>query len=344
MNIIILILDNKIFLNPFAEVMEISVITEPWVTILLATYNGERFLAEQVESILGQSYIYTRLVIRDDGSSDNTMAIIRKYIKQYPERICLLNDSVGHLGSAANFTRLIESSNADYVMLSDQDDVWLPDKVSMTMEAMRKAEAKYGHATPILIHTDLMVTDGNLSVISGSFWKFQKISPGCDAINRLLVQNVVTGCTVMINRGLMALVRSVYTGMIEHDWWLALIAASFGKIAYVPRSTILYRQHGKNAVGAVKWSAFGMVKKSFSIENRNSIASRLEQSRLQAAQFLRVYDDLLLPGIKSKIYKYATLDELGFFPRLFCIIKYRFFKIGLLRNIGMLLTKTKTSI
>jgi len=308
------------------------------VDILLATYNGERFLAEQIESLLGQDYVHTRLVIRDDASSDGTMAIIQKFIKQYPDKISLLNDSGDNVGSAANFFRLIESSNADYVMLSDQDDVWLPDKVSMTMETMRANEEKYGPETPILIHTDLRVTSGNLSGISDSFWNYQKISPDCDAINRLLVQNVVTGCTVMINRSLMALVRPVSAGIIEHDWWLALIAASFGRIAFVPKPTILYRQHGENAVGAVKWSTLGMIRKSLSAENKNRMAARLEKTRLQAAQFLKIYDDILMPATRRIIWRYATLDELSFFPRLFCVIRCRFFKIGVLRNIGMMLS------
>jgi glycosyltransferase involved in cell wall biosynthesis len=313
-----------------------------WVDVLLATYNGGRHVAEQIESILGQDYTHSRIVVRDDGSSDGTMAIIRKFVRQYPEKIRLLDDSVGNVGSAGNFLRLIESSDADYAMLSDQDDVWLPNKISMTMEAMRENEEKYGQSTPILIHTDLRVTDVNLSVISDSFWKYQKISPDCDAINRLLVQNVVTGCTVMINRSLISLVRPASSGMIEHDWWLALIAASFGKIAYVPKPTILYRQHGMNIVGAVKWGVLSGIWKGF-IDENNNITKSLDRTRVQAAQFLKLYEHLLPPATKIKILKYSTLHELSFFPRMICIIRYRFFKIGMLRNIGMMLKMKSVS-
>lgn len=310
---------------------------EPQVDILLATFNGECFLGEQIESILGQEYANYKLIVRDDGSSDGTMAIIRNYIERFPGKISLLDDSMGNVGSSGNFLRLIASSTADYVMLSDQDDVWLPGKVSMTMRAMRENEEKHGRLMPILVHTDLKVANGELSVIADSFWKYQKLSPHCDGINRLLVQNVVTGCTVMINRKLVDLVRPDSTGMIEHDWWLALIAASFGKIAFVPEASMLYRQHGKNAVGAVKWSPVSMLRKFFVDENKNVIIANLAKSRIQAAHFLKEYEQLLPPEIGGKIAKYSKLHELRFLPKLVCVIRYRFFKIGVMRNIGMML-------
>lgn len=308
----------------------------------MATYNGERFLVEQIESILKQNYTHIKLVIRDDGSSDGTIPIIRKFVEQYPDKIRLLNDCVGNVGSTANFFRLIESSNADYVMLSDQDDVWLTDKVALTMDVMAQTEEALGRSTPVLVHTDLKVTDKSLSVVSDSLWKHQKISPDCNGVNRLLVQNVVTGCTVMINRSLINLLRPYSIGIIEHDWWLALLAASFGKVAYVSKPTILYRQHGKNAVGAVKWSFLGGVRRFFAIDS-TGVFNSLERTRVQAALFFRIYRRQLSPNMRRMIWRYSTLHKLGYFLRIACVVRCRFFKIGVLRNIGMILGLMKSA-
>lgn len=311
---------------------------KPVVEVLLAIFNGERFLAQQIESILAQNYKHIRIVARDDGSTDGSVAIVRSFIEKHPERIVLLDDSRGNLGQTMNFLQLLQSAAADYVMLSDQDDVWLPEKVSLTMAAMKECEVRHGRDAPVLIHTDLIVADKDLSVISGSFWQYQKIDPKHAAINRLLVQNVVTGCTVMVNRGLLKLVRPVSDGIIEHDWWLALLAASFGTIDHIARPTLLYRQHGRNVVGAVKWNAWGAFGKFLYRETRMSFVSNLKKTRLQAARFLQIYGPLLPPDLALKITRYAKLDQVNYFTRLVFIFRYRFFKIGMKRNVGMFLS------
>lgn len=310
----------------------------PTIDILLAIYNGERFLAELIESILKQDYKQIRLVIRDDGSTDSSLAIVESFIKTHPEQIVLLNDSLGNLGSTMNFFQLLQSSRAGYAMLADQDDVWLPKKVSITIAAMKKTEDLHGQHTPILIHTDLIVTDYDLSKISGSFWMYQKIDPKHDSINRLMVQNVVTGCTVMVNRSLMKLVRPVSQGVIEHDWWLALLAASFGKISHISKPTILYRQHDKNIVGAVKWDAWATFRKFCDHETKASFVINLKKTHLQAARFLQMYEPILPQDVAWTISRYAMLDQLNYFTQLMFIFKHRFFKVGIKRNIGMLLS------
>lgn len=304
----------------------------------MATFNGEKFLAQQIESILAQDYSSIRLVIRDDGSTDGTIGIVKKFMQLYPEKISLFSGEGGHLGATGSFMALVRNAGAEYVMFADQDDVWLPAKVSACMREMGKCESRYGEETPLLIHTDLRVADEELSVVAESFWQYQGLAPECDSLNRMLVQNVVTGCTVMLNRGLLNLVRPAGAGMIGHDWWLGLIASAFGRIVYLPQAAILYRQHGKNTVGAVKWDISGMLGRFFTQGGNRAFVDSLRKTRQQAALFLSVYGDLLSPDAHRLVSRYASLHELNYFSRIICVLRYRFLKIGILRNVGMILT------
>ena len=223
------------------------------IDILLATYNGQAYLREQIDSILAQSNQDWQLLIRDDGSNDNTVSIIKDYVAKYSDKILLIEDSENHLGASLNFSRLLENSTAEYIMFSDQDDVWLPRKVEATLNLMKATEKAYPNK-PILVHTDLRVVDSRLKIIAKSLWKYQGIPPeiGNNA-NRVVLQNCATGCTIMINSKAKEISLPVPKEAIMHDWWLAINAAKHGKIVYIPKQLVLYRQHSNNAVGAKKF-------------------------------------------------------------------------------------------
>ena len=155
--------------------------------ILLASYNGEKYIAEQIESLLAQTEAEWELFVHDDGSADRTLEVLRCY------------------------------------------EAWYPDRIHV-----------------------LYVTDERLHPVAGRLSAYQKLDPGRTKEKELMIQNVVTGCTVMINRALAALATRPenITGIIMHDWWCALIGASFGAVSYVDRALVLYRQHGGNFVGA----------------------------------------------------------------------------------------------
>ena len=223
------------------------------VEVLLATFNGERFLREQVDSILTQDYENVQVLARDDGSSDGTVKMLNEYAERYPARFRVVSTSPGTGSAKANFLRLMKASTADYICFSDQDDVWLPDKVSRTKQAMDRLESEWGANTPLLVFTDLRIVDNQLRPVHESFWAHERIMANrIKRLPSLLVQNVVTGCTAMLNRRLLEISLTMPAEAVMHDHWVALLACLMGKSAMVKDQTVLYRQHDRNVLGAGK--------------------------------------------------------------------------------------------
>lgn len=221
------------------------------IDVLLATYNGAAFLEAQLESIAAQTHEDWRLMVRDDGSTDRTPEILRAFQARHPGKVEILADGDGNLGLVRNFSRLMERSDAPYAAFCDQDDVWIPEKLELSLTKMHELEREHGADVPLLVFTDLEVVDRNLEVIDGSFWHYANLQPGrCRSFNRLLLQNVITGCTALMNRCLVAKVGPIPGEAHVHDWWIALVVSAFGRVDYVTRPTVLYRQHGRNLLGA----------------------------------------------------------------------------------------------
>lgn len=218
------------------------------IEILMATYNGEKFLADQLESLLTQTNQEWVLLIHDDGSSDNTISIINQYQANYPRQIIFIHDGIKTGGAKNNFAHLLSLASAPYIMFCDQDDVWKPDKIQMTYACMQIIEAE-NPDKPVLIHTDLEVVDDALNSISPSMLAYQKLilSP---SFEQLLVRNSITGCTVMLNRKALELSLPIPKQAAMHDWWLGLtVLANNGIIKFINSSTVYYRQHDGNSIG-----------------------------------------------------------------------------------------------
>lgn len=307
---------------------------KPLVEILLASYRGAEKLQQLLNSLLAQSYANWKVIIRDDGSDDSTVEIIKAFVDEYPEQAGFVRDNFGNLGSCGNFEVLLSYSRADYVMFCDQDDTWLPEKVSLALEQMMKIEANSGRRLPALVHTDLKVVDKDYAVISESFWKHQNIHPkNREQLNRLLVQNVVTGCTVMINKPLRDIALPIPDDAIMHDWWLALVASAFGKIEHIDQPTLLYRQHDSNAVGAKCWSLPFVLQNMFG--NNGQVREGILNTQKQAKAFREVFNDKLPEDKRRLVECYACLDEHHYLKKVYLLLKHRLFKAGLIRNIGM---------
>jgi glycosyltransferase involved in cell wall biosynthesis len=230
------------------------------VDILLATFNGERFLCELLNSIFEQSYKSWRLVVHDDGSRDETVSILKLYQKKYPRQITIVEDGVETGGPMQNFSHLLNFATAEYVMFCDQDDVWNSRKIEKTLDKMQEIERVHV-SKPALVHTDLSVTDENLNTIQSSFMRLQKINPSwASSLAFSSVQNSVTGCTMMLNREAVDVCVPISHKAIMHDWWCLLsVLVNGGIVGYIDEPLIWYRQHESNSVGATGFSIFVFV-------------------------------------------------------------------------------------
>ncbi|NVN91131.1 MAG: glycosyltransferase [Desulfuromonadales bacterium] len=235
---------------------------ERTTAICLSVYNGGLFLREQLDSILQHDETPIKLIIRDDGSGDISFKILNQYKERYEDKIELASNSSGNIGCQQSFMSLIWKSTQDYIMLSDQDDVWKPDKISMTIKKMSEMEIEHGSETPLLVFTDLTVTDIRLDILDKSFWHFQKIDPTiCYNWKKLLAQNVVTGCTIMINKAAKRVIFPFALDSMLHDHWIAVNIAKHGYVDFINDQTVFYRQHSHNLDGAKKYGPLYAFKK-----------------------------------------------------------------------------------
>lgn len=299
------------------------------VAILLAVYNGEKYLKEQLESILSQTYTDIKIIIRDDGSKDKSPSIIDEYCQNYPQKIIALSgEPTG--GAATNFAALLNECDADYIMFCDQDDVWLPDKIEKTISAMKEAEN--GGEVPVLVHSDLKVVDQNLNIISPSFFSFQQLKQNSVTLSRLLVQNYVTGCTIMINRALKQKCGMIPDGCIMHDWWLALVAEIFGKMVCLEETTMLYRQHSNNQVGAKAAYGFSFIRRK--LATLDKVRENYNATYAQAKLLLDCYGESLDDSSREIIQKYCSMQSMRKCKKIHTMRKYDFKKCTRLRVIG----------
>ena len=298
------------------------------IAILMATYNGEYFLQEQIESILDQSYTDWSLFIHDDGSSDGTNAIIDDYVVRYPEKIFRVYGA--SCGCARdNFFFLMREVEADFYMFCDQDDVWMPEKVRKTYISMQNINHR---SAPALVFTELSVVDENRSMIAESMSDYQNLNCRDLSLNRLLIQNAVTGCTMMVNRVLrdMMLKYNHIENIKMHDWWGGIIAAAFGEILFIDEPTIWYRQHSDNSVGAQNDNSLNY--QLDRVKNKESMRYSLELTRLQARELVEAFS---LPS-EHIISQYANCMSMGKLQRLHFYFKNDILKTGIARLIGQI--------
>ncbi|MGQ7456683.1 glycosyltransferase family 2 protein [Streptococcus suis] len=214
------------------------------VNILMSTYNGQQFLAEQIRSIQDQSYTDWTLFIRDDGSSDNTKEILKDFEHQ-DSRIHLIDsDNSDNLGVIKSFHKLVNHDRADYYFFSDQDDVWLPNKLELSL----KEAQNYLANLPLMVYMDLKVVNQDLEIMTESMVKSQSHHANTELVQEL-TENTVTGGVAMINHALAEMWQET-DDILMHDWYLALLASAFGNLVFIDQPGELYRQHSDNVLGA----------------------------------------------------------------------------------------------
>lgn len=294
------------------------------VAILLATYNGEKYLTKQLDSIINQTYNNWIIYVHDDGSKDKTVDIINKYINKFPRKIKYIEGKPTG-GAKDNFMYLMSKAKEDYIMFCDQDDVWLNNKIEVTLNEMKRVETK--KETSILVFSDLKVVDKDLNVISDSLEKYQSLNYKKVDYASLLMQNQITGCTVMINKALLdkALVKDT-KDIIMHDWWCALIAAKFGIISCINKQLTLYRQHTDNEEGAKRVNSLKYITNVL-----NDIKDSLNKTRKQSLLFNKEFK---LPTSELS-YRYGNVGKLNKLERMKFYKVNKMNKSGIARRIGL---------
>lgn len=217
------------------------------IAILMATYNGEQFIEEQIESIINQTYKNWTLYIRDDGSLDNTVELV-KFYSQNNDNIILFDDENKHIGAGHSFMEMLKCIDAELYMFCDQDDVWLPNKIEITLNKYKTLSIS---KQAIVIHTDVTVVDKELNILAESYWRHVNLNP--DKINKyefLCVCCYTNGNTMLFNKAARDLCFPLPKEIIMHDWYVsAQVLQHKGIVEALHIPTVLYRQHDKNVCG-----------------------------------------------------------------------------------------------
>jgi len=297
---------------------------EPRIDILMSVYNGEKFLADQLESLVRQTHQNWRLLVRNDNSTDSSVRILHEYCIRYPKKIVLVSDDCMQLGACQGFAKVLQHSSAEYIMFCDQDDVWLPTKVEASLNELMRLEIK-NPGMPILVYTDLTVVDEKLRVLAESLWQYQRIDPRNNSLNALLLENVATGCTMIFNRKLKEQAEPLPSEAVMHDWWLALVGSVYGRLSFLSGKTVLYRQHGRNDVGAQERSFKSRLCKFMKSPNASFVRSTRSAARVRAQcrALLAHVQCRTVPDPTLMIPLQRYVDSTNTLVRKWCLIRHK---------------------
>ena len=300
------------------------------VSVLLATFNGEKYISEQIESLLSQSFQDFKLYICDDRSTDDTFSIISDFAAKNPDKIFVSQNEKNAGGAKYNFLNMMIEHKDDYVMLCDQDDVWLPDKIERSLAKIKEMEEEFGSSVPILVHSDLTVVNDDLSVISSSYEKMSNKDFEITSLNFAVTMNNVAGCTAIYNRALADLIRDVPDFIVMHDWWLSLSASALGKIGALHEPTVLYRQHEDNDSGAKRVLSFKYI--YYVMSHLKKMAAMIDDSYKQAGVFLELHKGRLSEDMSELLGAYASIPGLSRWKRLRTVRRYKTYMFGFARK------------
>lgn len=308
------------------------------ITIIMAVYNGQEYIREQLESLKDQTYTEWRLVIRDDRSSDKTAEIVKKFSDEVEQEVIFKVNEKPSGSAKNNFALLInDAKESDYVMFCDQDDIWKKDKIEITFNKMKQAEERYGRDFPLLVHGDVEVIDENGNINADSMFEMSHINAD-SKLPQILIQNHVTGCTMMCNKKLIAGISEYASSeyIIMHDYLAALYASVFGKIEVIKKPLLSYRQHSGNSVGAKNNNNPVYLLKRLA-NGRKSYKEAMETSRNQVKFFVEIYRKELAAEKYCEEYElmsgYASLGSRAKLYRIMFYKKNNIWKNGTIRKI-----------
>ena len=296
------------------------------VAVLLATYNGAKYIREQLDSLFEQSCQDFRLIIHDDGSTDETVSILEEYLNKYKDRIEII---YGHpTGSPkANFMYLLSQVEADYYFFCDQDDVWYPDKIKKSLDILIDTEmsAKHMSKEPVAVFSDMTVVDNELNIIDNSFIRYLGRSPKNIQYTQILIDNPAAGTTMCFNRTLRDIAISCdsvrWENVPMHDAWVLELGAIFGTVKAIDEPMVYYRQTGDNIMGAVTESTSEKVSRNAKDVSNGLLEKKkafINEARIFAREILRLKD---IPEDKLKVLN--GFVHIGSKPKLYRINYYR---------------------
>lgn len=297
-------------------------------TILLPTYNGEKFLPDLLDSCLRQPD--TIIVTRDDASDDKTAAMLCCYKNAHETRISLHNGET-RLGVIKNVEFLLSQVKTDYFLLADQDDVWEDNKLVQLWHAMQLLEQTHGRDKPLLVYSDAsLIDDKNRQVSPSYFHSVQIPAKWSEDFCHALVMSNAPGCTMMGNRAL-AMAATPFPGNIfMHDWWLLLVACGLGGVRVVNAPLIRYRQHGNNTMGAAQWNCAAIASKILS--GPGSSIDKIKRTCTQAQMLLDHCGPKLAEDKRAICKAWADLPHMKRGKRITTLMQYGFNKPTSLRN------------
>ena len=306
------------------------------IGVLMACYNGAQWRPGQIASLQAQDDPAWRVLWQDDGSTDDTPAMLRQ-LSQADGRFAPGAVQGAHLGAIGNFWSLMAQDESDYTALCDQDDVWEPDRLSRCRQAMTRAEKQYGADTPILVHSDCRVTDGQGKPLQESFFDHQGWDRSATGLRRLLVQNNVTGCTVLMNAALLrlALEHGDPGKMAMHDWFLALTAAAFGHVVFVDAPLVNYRQHGTNVKGASRQGLAARGVKALSAWEKGK--ARIDLTYRHTEAFRDAYRGELPEDAKQAVAAYLATESLPKVKRVLAVQRLGYTMQSLITRAGQII-------
>lgn len=308
------------------------------VAVLLATFNGEKFIKEQLDSIINQSYKDFTLYISDDGSTDGTVEMIKEYQKKYPSIITVLDEHKPTGSACKNFLYLLEQVASDVYLFCDQDDVWLENHIAVFIEKYQKIYSGKKNI-PILIHSDTVIVDEKLNVLCNSGFKYMGV-PLNPEKHSYYVMNNVSGCASMINESLKQMVfynKKELTlhqkDLLMHDHFFACIASIMGEKYVIPEPTLLYRQHTGNVCGAGKRSICQKIKQFRCSMTRSKVV--LNQYQIFASFFLSYFSSFLNDRERKALYNFSVLNDVSKMMRIILLIRENILRNGFVRNLWL---------
>ncbi len=282
------------------------------IGVVLAAYNGDRYIRKQLDSILSQDQKVDELLIIDDGSTDGTRAILREYEARYKGVRLVFNDR--NMGSPAVFFYGLSLSRSDYILFCDQDDIWFDDKVSTQLFMVKDREKRNNY---VCCFHNAKLIDSNDNILEDSYWKYRKLDPKGYGLKKSLTRNIMTGCTMMINRSLANIINEKvlsYDGILFHDHFISLVAYSLATVVAIDRPLMYYRNHSASVTAKENISP---LKKIMNVSARLAKNDYLTDNILQGERFLSFFGDVIAKDQKRNTEKFIALKNR---PKFFQII------------------------